>query len=108
MAQYRPVSSLSDLESVFDRSTEQTSLLFLFDPFCPISWTAREEMDAIEGEVLEIDVSKGRELTREVERVTGVRHESPQLLVLAGREARWSASHGKIRADRVNAATAEG
>jgi bacillithiol system protein YtxJ len=41
-------------------------------------------------------VVEERELAREVERATGVRHESPQAILVHDGRVVWNASHGAI------------
>ena len=49
-------------------------------------------------------VQRARELSQEIARRTGVRHESPQALVVRNGEVVWNASHYDITADAVRAA----
>lgn len=51
-----------------------------------------------------IDVIGQRPVSREVERRTGVKHESPQALLLRGGEAIASTSHGGVTAQWLAAA----
>lgn len=58
-----------------------------------------------------IAVQAAREVSDEIEARTGVEHESPQALLMAGGKVVWSASHGGVNADGVEkalAATAKG
>lgn len=98
---------LADEESLAEALTmEGTSVLFLDDPFCPISARARREMrrSAIPARV--IDVARRSNLSHAVEERTGIRHESPQVIVLAGGRPVWSESHFGITADAVARAVA--
>lgn len=54
-----------------------------------------------------IVVQQSRSLSREVETRTGVRHESPQTIILRHGKAVWSASHYDITADGVERALSE-
>jgi bacillithiol system protein YtxJ len=47
-------------------------------------------------------------LAAELARRTGVRHESPQVLLLRGGRAAWSASHAAVTAEAVERALADG
>lgn len=57
-----------------------------------------------------IEVQNARTLSRELAARTGVRHESPQALLLAAGEVAWHASHHRVReaalAEAAAAATA--
>jgi hypothetical protein len=51
-----------------------------------------------------VDVAQQQDLSRRIAEQTGVRHQSPQVLVLRQGEAVWSASHRAITAAAVIAA----
>jgi bacillithiol system protein YtxJ len=89
------------LARLFDESMTAPLLLFKHDPYCGISTDAYEEMAEVQQPVHLIDVAHQRELARTVATRTNVRHESPQVLVLSGGGATWSASHGAITAEAV-------
>ncbi len=100
-ATMQPVAGLADLDAVFTASHEAATLLFLHDPDCPISRAAYKQMIRVAGDIPLLDVRGTRALTRAVEQRTGVRHESPQVLVLQQGEAVWSASHYAITVQAV-------
>jgi bacillithiol system protein YtxJ len=62
---------------------------------------AYEEMERVDAEVHVVDVSEQRTLSKDVQARTGIRHESPQVFVMAGGAVQWHASHGRIRKDAV-------
>ena len=98
---FRTLTEMAELDALFERSREGDIVLFLHDYWCPISSRAYDEMSQVESDVALIDVAEGRELTRSVETRTGVKHESPQVLILRDARARWAASHGSITHDAV-------
>ena len=53
-----------------------------------------------------VDVARQPDLTRLIALRSGVRHESPQVVVLCDGQVRWSASHFGITAEAVRHATA--
>ncbi len=105
---FQNVSDMAELDTCFERSREGDIVLFLHDYWCPISSRAYDEMSLMEGEVALIDVAEGHELTRSVETRTGVKHESPQVLILRDARARWAASHGGITHKAVGEAITTG
>jgi bacillithiol system protein YtxJ len=52
-------------------------------------------------------VQSARELSRRVAEQTGIRHESPQAIILRNGQAVWSASHFDITAEAVEQAVRE-
>ena len=98
------LTEMAELDDWFERSREGDRVLFLHDYWCPISSRAYDEMSLVEGEIALVDVSEQRELTRSIETRTGVKHESPQVLILRNARARWAASHGSITHEAVGEA----
>jgi bacillithiol system protein YtxJ len=99
-----PVADLDALERVFTASDESTVVLFLHDPYCPISARAHRRVGQAGGEIHLIDVSRQHELNRAVAERTGVRHESPQAFVLREGKPVWYASHGAITTEGLDTA----
>lgn len=91
-----PLNNEADLDQAFAHSSQAPIWLFLNDPYCPISRAAKRQVERYVGAISVIDVSRQHDLSRAVEMRTGVRHESPQLLLLANGQAVWDASHFDI------------
>jgi bacillithiol system protein YtxJ len=101
---FNTVRDAEALEGLFSRSNEAPVLLFKHSNSCPISAQAYKQMKQYKGDVSIIVVQQARELSQAVEQRTGVRHESPQALVLRGGRVVWTASHFDITADAVEQA----
>jgi bacillithiol system protein YtxJ len=102
-----PFLSLTDvpaLEAQVRASHTQPVVLFQHDPHCGASRAAFREMTQVPEPVCLIDVTEQRDLSRRSTEQTGIRHESPQVLVLRDGVAVWSASHRAITAAAVAAA----
>jgi bacillithiol system protein YtxJ len=78
-------------------AAEGPQLLFLRDPWCPVSRDADDEIYGLGVAVPTIDVSKSHDLGMLVQEQTGIRHESPQVIVVKDGKAAWHASHYGIR-----------
>ncbi|HVF45232.1 MAG TPA: bacillithiol system redox-active protein YtxJ [Pyrinomonadaceae bacterium] len=104
---FSPVSDASALEQLFERSNAEPVLLFKHSNSCPISARAYRQMQEVKVPVALIVVQDERELSGEVATRTGVRHETPQALVLRNGRAVWAASHFDISADAVEQAVRE-
>ena len=99
------VSDAEALENIFRLSHDQAIVLFKHSTTCPISAAAYREMSQLAvGNVALLVVQRARELSREVERRTGVRHESPQAIVLRNGQPVWTASHFAVTSDAVERA----
>lgn len=102
----RPVRDEQELEEVL---AEPVAVLYKHSPLCGLSATAAGEVRSfVEGSpgtpVYLLDVIRERGLAREVERRLGIRHESPQAIVLREGDPVWDASHRGVTAEALRAA----
>lgn len=98
-------------QSIEDLSrTSGTTVLYKHSPSCSLCvWSIREvqRFAAQQGvDVHLIDVFAHRPLAQAIESEFGVRHESPQVLILEDGALRWHASHRALTAERLQAALA--
>ncbi|HEX8351569.1 MAG TPA: bacillithiol system redox-active protein YtxJ [Pyrinomonadaceae bacterium] len=104
---FNPVSDAAALEDLFARSHTEPVLLFKHSTACPISARAHRQMEEVKTPVSIVVVQTSRDVSREVEERTGVRHETPQALVIRNGQVVWNASHFDITADVVEQAVRE-
>jgi bacillithiol system protein YtxJ len=84
-------------------SSKKPQLLYKHSYSCAISFLAKNSLDsgleslAKEADLHLIDVSAQRELSRRIAEATGIRHESPQLILMHLGHPYWHASHGGVR-----------
>jgi bacillithiol system protein YtxJ len=105
--EFATITDVGALEEAIEHSHAGAVILFNHDPYCPISAAAFDELRGATGDVRLIDVSRLRDVTRELAQRTGVRHESPQVIVLRDGQAVWSASHFRITSDALEKAVGE-
>ncbi len=79
------------------------AVLYKHSPLCGRSLRAQVEIERFMADhpgvpVYQIDVIRSRPLSREVERRLGIRHESPQALLLRAGAVLWHGSHGAVTA----------
>lgn len=107
---FTSLAETDGFEGAVARSQAGPVVLFLHDYTCPISRAAYHEMQrlapAIIGETRLVDVGREHDLSQTIEQRTGVRHESPQVVILRDGKAVWDASHFAITAKSVAAALA--
>lgn len=96
-----------DGEALRPVATAAPVLLFLHDRGCLISRIAHRQMLQLGGDIPLVDVQRVKDISRAIEARTGVRHESPQVIVLRHGQAAWSASHYAITAEAVARAAQE-
>lgn len=99
------VSDIAALDELMIRSQSEPVVLFKHSNSCPISRSAHREMEQFtDADVNLVVVQHARELSNEIARRTGVRHESPQALVVRNGDVVWNAAHYDVTADAVRAA----
>jgi bacillithiol system protein YtxJ len=99
------------LDDLFARSQVAPVVLFKHSTTCPISARAHRQMSQLNraavGEVALVVVQTARAVSTEIERRTGIRHESPQAFVIRDGKVVWDASHFDITAEAVERAVNE-
>jgi bacillithiol system protein YtxJ len=95
------------LEELVTRSQNEPVIVFKHSTSCPVSASAYQEMQRVEWEVNLVEVQSDREISRLIAERTGLRHESPQVILLRRGKAVWDASHWQIKANTVLAAVQE-
>lgn len=114
MATYQRIASTTTAEDLLQDSQARPVLVFKHSLTCPISQAAfhefedflasRPQDDRVRYELIE--VQKARPASNSVAEKTGIRHESPQALLLDGGKVRWHASHWEITRDSLARALA--
>ncbi len=83
---------------------QDLAVIFKHSPTCPVSWAAEKQIKKFHASnpsvpVHTILVKQDRELSRQIAEFTGIRHESPQVIVLRHGTPVWNASHQDVTAD---------
>lgn len=100
---------LLDEAALDEACSHPTAVIYKHSPRCGMSLSAVNQIGKfMESEpdvpVYLVDVVADRKLAREVERRLGVRHESPQAIVLVEGVATWNASHRRVTAEALSSA----
>ncbi len=99
MSDYHPLESIHGVDALVEESREHPLAIFKHSTSCPVSSLAKARVDkALRQEeitfpVYFLDLLRHRNVSNYVAEVFGVRHESPQLLVIDDGEAAYHASH---------------
>lgn len=94
------LSDTETLQKLLTASKDRPVLVFKHSNSCGISSRAYREMEELENVNL-LEVQTARELSRELAAITGVPHETPQVIVLRNGKAVWNASHYDVKAIAV-------
>ncbi|WP_163971435.1 bacillithiol system redox-active protein YtxJ [Oceanobacillus halotolerans] len=110
MATLQELHNNSDWDYLLEISAEKPVLLFKHSTTCPISAGAFDQYQSFlaNGEHVPqsymVKVIESRTVSNQVERDTGVKHESPQIFLIRDKEVVWHTSHGNITAESIKEA----
>ena len=97
------LSDKETLDRLVNASKDRPVVVFKHSNACPISSRAYREMEKLE-DINLLEIQTARDLSREIESLTGVQHESPQVIILRDGKAVWNASHFDVNAGAVTEA----
>jgi bacillithiol system protein YtxJ len=95
------VTDVTEFEKLIERSRTQPVVIFKHSISCGVSAAVYQKMIDFDGEIAVVEIQRARELSREIADKTGIKHESPQVLVLRNGQVVWDASHFQITSDAV-------
>jgi bacillithiol system protein YtxJ len=98
------IDDRSTLENLLNDSKQKPVIVFKHSNSCGVSSRAYREMEKVDEQVNILEVQTAREISRELANLTGVRHETPQVIVLRDGKAVWNASHFEVTAKGVTRA----
>lgn len=104
------LTNLDDLDAALTRASTHPILIFKHSATCGVSAQAHEELltlvddPAWVTEIFLVPVQSSRDVSSEIARRFGLRHESPQILLVQAGVVRWHASHFRVTALEVRAA----
>lgn len=107
---FQTLSTAEELEGALARSAEGPIVIFKHSPTCGISAQAFESIsewlaDTVPGaDFFVLPVRTSRELSTALAQRFGIRHESPQALVIDRGEVVWHGSHFRATAGSIAAA----
>ena len=107
---FKHLSDIDELEAAIAESLQRPVLLFKHSRTCGVSCEALDELRAHVEEGARaaaynvITVQSHRWLSDEAAARLGVRHETPQAILLRGGRAVWNASHFRITKKQLDAA----
>ena len=106
----RPLTTLDALEAALAETADRPILVFKHSETCGLSLQAHEEVTALLGEadwdvpVYLVSVQAARAVSNAIADRLGVRHASPQALLVRDGAVLWHTSHLAITADAVQTA----
>lgn len=101
---YRSIDSTEGLRDALGQSQAEPIALFKHSNTCDLSAMAKQEMATVDVPVFELVVQTARPLSNHIEAHFGIRHESPQVILLHQGKAIFNASHRGVTADNIHSA----
>jgi bacillithiol system protein YtxJ len=102
------IDTEQELGALVDESKRRPVLIFKHSNACPVSSRAHDEVRRfVEGGGGDrygfgmVVVQKARSVSNAIEAQLGIRHETPQAIVLRDGRATWNASHFDVTRDRL-------
>lgn len=105
---FRPLASASDLEEALTQSERRPVLLYKHSTACPISARTQHSLEDLTQDadppVYRLVVQEAGDLSQSIAKDLGIRHESPQAILLVDRAPVFDTSHGRVKAEAVREA----
>lgn len=98
------IDNREKLDQLITDSKNKPVVIFKHSTSCGISSAAYREMEKLENQVNLLEVQNARDVSRELADLTGIRHETPQVIVFRDGKAVWNASHFDVKASAVSQA----
>lgn len=110
-----PLTQAEQLTAIAQESHERPVLIFKHSTSCSISAAAKGKIERqwadsglADTPIYYLDLLRFRPISAQIAEQFGIRHESPQLLLIQAGECRYDASHMGIRLSDVKAAAFSG
>ncbi|MCW5961552.1 MAG: bacillithiol system redox-active protein YtxJ [Pyrinomonadaceae bacterium] len=100
-AVFNEITSEQQLESLFKLSHEKPVVLFKHSDTCSISASVFQGVSNAEAEINMVVVQRARNISNLIADRTGIRHQSPQAIVIVHSKPVYSASHFDISSEDI-------
>jgi bacillithiol system protein YtxJ len=98
---------VASLDNFLAQSNGDPVIIFKHSDSCGISARAYTQLAELERPVGLVTVQTARAVSDELEKRTGLAHETPQVMIVSDGKVAWTASHGQVKAAAVEAALRE-
>jgi len=100
-ANFTEINSTEELDALFQKSYEKPVVLFKHSTTCPISAGVYQEISNADANINLVVVQHARNVSTAIAEKTGIRHESPQAIILKDGKPVYHASHYDVTAADV-------
>lgn len=102
-AQFIELNTLDQLDELFEVSSRKPVIIFKHSSTCPISANVFDEISEVDSTIFLITVQNARKISDEVVNKTGIKHETPQAIILKDEKPVYHASHYDITESVISA-----
>ena len=100
-ANFVKLDSVEKLEGLFEESHEKPVVLFKHSVTCPISAGVYQEVSRVSADINLVVIQSSRHISSAIAEKTGIRHESPQAIILKNGKPIYHASHFDVTAKDI-------
>lgn len=110
MINIKELQNAEELDAALKTSMEKPVILFKHSNTCSISANAKQQVDrfamqeASDIEIYMVVVQTSRPVSNEIAERLGVKHESPQILLVKDGRSYWDCSHNMITQENITQA----
>lgn len=101
-AKINEIVAIEKLEELFALSYEKPIVFFKHSITCPISRNVFNEVAAVDAEIWVMVVQDARKVSNSIAEKTGIKHESPQTIIIRDGKAVYHASHYDATAEDIS------
>lgn len=98
------IDDVESLDRFISEAGETPAIVFKHSNTCGVSARVYREISQVTRPVGIVTVQHARDVSDEIARRFGIRHETPQALIVCGAKVLWSASHYAVKAHAVEEA----
>ena len=104
---WKTITDVSQINNIIAESEEQPQLIYKHSHRCSVCFVSKGNLENASEDILVhasmhfLNVVKNREASDAIASELGVRHESPQVILVDKGRVAWHASHGDIDADAI-------
>lgn len=108
--EWKEITTLEQWKEVLERSSERGQVILKHSTACPVSANALKEYEEyLSGtpnrdlDYVLVKVIESRPVSNQIAEDLGVKHESPQIIYVTGKQKYWAASHWAVTAAHMSA-----
>lgn len=103
MSTWKELTDLEEWSNILEESSDKPVLVFKHSTTCPVSAKAYHAFEAYLNDgpnenvnYVLVKVQKSRPVSNQIASDLGIKHESPQTILVRNKEAVWNTDHSKI------------